>query len=465
MIGENTQEVKRGGANLPPGPKGYPLLGVAPKIGNDLLGFFLQAAKDYGGIVTLPLGPRRLYLVTQPDYLKQILQDNNRNYAKGYEQVKPLFGEGLLTSDGETWLRQRRLIQPAFHQQQLASFADTMVDFTLQMLEKWQPHSTSGQPLDVAAEMMGLTQRIILKTMFSADANADLDTISRAFDIALNHFNMSMFSPLSQWTWLPTEANRRYHWALRTLDAAVYGMINDRRTQQRDENDLLSMLMNARDAGDGKGMSDHQIRDEIMTIFLAGHETTATTLSWAWYLIGQHPDVEAQLHVEHATVLGGRTPTVADVPRLVYTRMIIDEALRLYPPAWMFARRLINSDTIGGYEVPAGSTLMLSPYVTHHLPSLWIEPERFDPERFRPNTEANTARPRFAYMPFSGGPRICIGNNFALMEAQLIMATVAQRYKLKLAADHTVEPLARATLRPKSGVWVTLSPHNNPHYA
>jgi cytochrome P450 len=454
MINENIRAAKIGARREPPGPSGYPFVGVIPKIGGDLPGFFVRVARDYGGIASLKLGPRRAYLVTQPEYLKHVLQDNNRNYAKGYDQIKPLLGDGLLTSDGDSWLRQRRLMQPAFHHQQLVSFATTMVEYTSQMLERWQPARRNGQVIDVAAEMMGLTQRIILRTMLSSDADTDLNVISRAFDIALNHFSTATFSPLTQWTWLPTPDNRRYHWALRTLDGAVYSMIADRRTNHRDENDLLSMLMNARDAHTGEGMSDKLIRDEIMTIFLAGHETTATTLSWAWYLIAQHPEVEERLHAEHGSVLSGRAPAVSDLPNLPYTRMVIEEAMRLYPPARMFARRAIHGDVIGGYDIRSGSMIMLSPYATHHLPALWDEPEKFDPDRFTP--EHVNVRHRFAYMPFSGGPRICIGNNFAMMEAQLILATMAQRYTLRLAADRTVKPRARATLRPYPGVFMTI---------
>ncbi len=454
MLNETTQNAKNLPRRNPPGPSGYPIVGVAPRIGKDFPGFLLKMAVEYGGITLLELGPKRTYFVTQPEYLKQILVDNNRNYVKGYDAVKPLFGDGLLTSDGDTWFRQRRLMQPAFHHQQLASFANTMIDFTAQMLDQWDIVKRNNQPIDVAAEMMGLTQKIILKTMFSADANANMADITLAFDIALNHFNNAMFSPLSQITWLPTAANRRYHWALRTLDEVVYAMITDRRTTHRDESDLLTMLMNARDADTGEGMSDKQIRDEMMTIFLAGHETTATTLSWAWHLLSQHPEAADKLKAEVATVLDGRAPTVKDLPNLTYTRMIIEEAMRLYPPAWMFARVSVNPDVIGGFDVPAGSLIMLSPYVTHHLPSIWNDPEKFDPGRFTPE-QAGT-RHKYAYLPFSGGPRICIGNSFAMMEAQLIMAMIVQKYQFHTVPGREVTPLARATMRPFPGVWMTL---------
>jgi cytochrome P450 len=231
-------------------------------------------------------------------------------------------------------------------------------------------------------------------------------------------------------------------------------MINDRRSHHREESDLLSMLMNARDADTGEGMSNKQIRDEIMTIFLAGHETTATTLSWAWHLLAQHPDVRTKLDEELTSVLGTRTPTVEDLPNLVYSRMVIDESLRMFPPAWMFARVAVADDDFGDFTLPAGAMLLVSPYVTHHLPSLWPDPEQFNPERFRPG--ALTSRHKYAYLPFSGGPRVCIGNSFALMEATLILAMVAQQYHPTTAPGHTVRPQTRATLRPFPGVWMTL---------
>ncbi len=303
--------------------------------------------------------------------------------------------------------------------------------------------------------MMQLTQEIIVKTMFSTSIGADADVAARAFSDALAYMNQLLLLPIPLYHKLPLPAKRRFYQAVRTLDAIVYRIIAERRVSASAPDDLLGMLVSARDAETGEGMSDRQIRDEVMTIFLAGHETTANTLAWVWHLLGEHPQVDAAFRAEVSQVLAGRPPTAEDVPNLPYTGMVVSEALRLYPPAWMFARVLAEDDTLGGYLLPTGAMLMISPFVTHRDPRWWPDPDRFDPQRFTP--EQAKARPRFAYFPFSGGPRVCIGEPFAWQEAILVMALVAQTYQLRPVPGHKVEPQPMSTLRPRRGVMVKLT--------
>lgn len=436
----------------PPRPTGYPVVGVLPDVWKDPLHFF-AGLPQYGRVVQFHLGPRHFFLVHHPDDLKYVLQDNNRNYPKEYSLVKPLLGEGLLTSNGETWLRQRRLMQPAFHRNKIAGLAQMMTGATQEMLARWADNAP-GRPLEMASEMMLLTQTIIVRTMFSTDIRHAAVEMGRAFDVVLEYFNSLMFSPIPVPLSWPTPLNRRFKRANAFIENTVYGIVNDRRRTGRAENDLLSMLLEARDEDSGEGMSDRQIRDEVVTIFLAGHETTATTLSWVWHRLAQHPEVRAMLEAELDSVLGSRVPTFADLPQLVYTRMIIDETLRLYPPAWMFVRVAAEDDEVGGYHVPAGTSVMISPFITHRQAVYWPDPERFDPERFRPG--AATDRHRHAYLPFAAGPRKCLGDQFALVEAMLLLATIAQRYRLAAVPNSTVRPTPAATLRPRPGLLMTL---------
>ncbi len=436
-----------------PAPNGLPLLGVLPRFASNPLQFLLDAAIRFGPVVRLDLASRQTYLVSQPDGVKYVLQDNNRNYNKGYHQAKPLMGEGLVTSEGDFWRSQRRLIQPSFSRQQLAEYARVMVDTTLEFFPRWDAFAASQQPVNIAEEMMHLTQTIIVRTMFSDDVGDQAEALGKAFDQTLEHLNQSLFSPHPLIEKLPTPANRRHQRALRFLDDFIYALISKRRANPEAHNDLLSRLILARDPESGAGMPDRQIRDELMTIFLAGHETTANALAWTYHLLGSHAEVEACLLAEIAS-LGGRQPALEDLPALPYSVMVFSEALRLYPPAWMFARHAIEDDVIQGVHIPAGAMLFLSPYVTHRLPAFWEDPQRFDPQRF--TDERSAERPRYAYFPFGGGPRQCIGNHFAQMEAQLIMALLLQRYHLQPVKDSLVKPTPIATLQPRPGVFVRL---------
>jgi cytochrome P450 len=399
------------------------------------------------------------FLINKPEYIEHVLLTNHKNYTKSRflrRMLGPLLGEGLLISEGEFWRRQRRIAAPAFHNKRIAEFVTVMASCTEAMLARWR--SVTG-PFDVAAEMMALTLNIIARTMFSTDVSGDVETVRRLMNIVMT-LRPSMLDLFGLPEWLPRGQPPAYRRAIAEFDALVDRFLAERRADKIDRGDLLSILLAARDPDTGEGMSDKQLRDEILTIFLAGHETTANALSWTWYLLAQHPETEARLHRELDQVLGGRLPNFGDLAALKWTRMVVEEAMRLYPAAHAIARTAIGEDRIGGVRVPAGAIISISIYVTHRNPNLWPEPERFDPERFAPAAVAQ--RHRFAYLPFGGGPRICIGNSFAIAEAQVIIAAIAQRYRLRLAAGHEVRPIAQVTLRARDGVWVTLEPRSTP---
>jgi len=447
-------------AGRPPGPRTLSPLGSAYAIGRDPMRFALEMWQQYGDVARFRLLSWPAYTLYHPDHAKRVLQENHRNYDKqllSTNTARPLLGNGLFTSDGESWLHQRRLMQPAFHRQRLAGFGTVMTDATLALLERWQ--GTVSRPLDIPLEMMRLTQRIVGLALFNLDLDNEVDTVGQTFTMLLPLLLKYIFVPFPP-LWIPTPGNRRLQAGLETLNNVVYAIIAERRKQATDPGmdtgDLLSMLLAVRDEETGEGMSDQQLRDEAMTLLIAGSETTAMALTWTWYLLSQHPSVEQHLHAELDTVLGGQAPTVSSLDKLPYTRMVIQEALRLYPPAFGIIRHAIANDEIGGYPIPANSMVFLTPYCTHRHPAIWEKPEVFDPERFTP--ERSAGRPRFAYFPFGGGPRQCIGNTFAMMEAQLVLATVAQRYSLRLVPGHPVEPQVLLTLRPRYGLPMTLHP-------
>ncbi|MEO8662830.1 MAG: cytochrome P450, partial [Bryobacteraceae bacterium] len=361
---------------------------------------------------------------------------------------------GVLTADGALWLRQRRLMQPAFHRDRIAAMGDTMAGFAADLADRWETLARQGSPVDLVREMTGLTMRIVGQALFSLDMGPAVETVERTFDavnkILIRRFRSGQFYPPV----LPTRDDRLFRKNRRELDAVVNGIIAERHKNAGGFNDLLSMLLSARDEETGESMDDNQLRAEVKTLLLAGHETTSNALSWTFYLLSQNPAQAATLYEELDRVLAGRTATVGDLPLLPYTRMVLDESMRLYPPAWLIARRAINADTFGGYTVPAGGAVVISSYLTHRHPEFWDEPERFDPTRFQPG--AAERRHRYAYFPFGGGPRQCIGNNFALMEAQLILATLAARFHVRLVEGAKVVPEALVTLRPKGGLPMIL---------
>lgn len=437
----------------PPGPKGQLIGGNFRPFRRDALSYLQQSTRKHGDIVYFRFGPQHVYFLNHPDHIKDVLVTHHQSFMKGraLQRSKRLLGEGLLTSEGDFHRRQRRLAQPAFHRGRIASYASVMTELTARTASRWQ----DGETLDISQEMMRLTLAIVGKTLFDADVEAEADEIGAALTAVMELFDMLLmpFSELLEK--LPLPHVRRFRRAKERLDTTIYRIIEERRQSEEDRGDLLSMLLSARDEeGDGAGMSNLQVRDEVMTIFLAGHETTANALTWTWYLLSEHAEVEAKLHAELNRVLEGRAPTLDDVPRLRYTEMVLAEAMRLYPPAWAIGRLALKDYEVGGYTVPAKSLVLLSQYVMHRDARFFPEPERFDPERW--TLEAKEARPQFSYFPFGGGPRRCIGEGFAWMEGILLIATLAQRWRMRLVPNHRVETNAVITLRPKYGMRMTV---------
>lgn len=441
----------------PPGPQGRPPLDDLRALQRGPHEFVLQVARTYGTVVRYPVGPLAVYLVAHPEHVKHVLQDNHKNYSKDtfqYNLLGTITGDGLLTSDGDFWLRQRRLSQPAFHRQRIAGFGAMMVEATETMLLRWEGCAARGEPIDAAAEMMHVALQIVGKALFSIEIGDRADALAQATLAVLDHIvgRARTFGIVP--TWLPTAGNRRFKAAMHVLEGVVASTIAARRRGATQSDDLLGMLMGASDPETGESMTDWQLRDEAMTMLIAGHETVASALAWTWHLLAESPDVEGRLHAELARELGGRPPAVDDLPRLRFTEMVFQEALRLYPPAWIISRKALGDDEIGGYRVPAGALVVTSPYATHRLAEFWEEPDAFRPERFVP--EGAAGRPKFAFYPFGGGPRLCIGNQFALVEAALVIATAAQRFRLRTVPGHPIEVEPGVTLRPKHGLLMKL---------
>jgi cytochrome P450 len=443
---------------IAPGPPNMLGIGSTLLLRNNRLYSFLAIRNQYGDVVRFQVGRRIVHLVSHPDLVKYVLQDNNRNYTKGrgLEKARSFLGEGLLTSEGDFWRRQRRLMQPAFHRQEINAFLPLMVESTNIMLERWRTLQASGTTtLEVAGEMMCLTLEVVSRTLFSTGlSQQEMDIVAEAMPIVLREANLRINSLLDVREKLPIPAKRRFQREIAALDAIVYRIIEDRRRSAEAKPDLLGMLMAAQDEDSGERMTDRQVRDEVMTIFLAGHETTANNLAWTLYLLSRHPGERSRVQQEVDQTLGGAPPTLEDIPRLVYTRQVLDESLRLYPPAWAITRKAIDADQIGGYSIPGGTNVIISPYVIHRHPDFWVNPEGFDPQRF--TAQASQGRPHYAYLPFGGGTRQCIGNNFALLEGTLILAMITQRFALDLVPGYVVEPETTITLRPRYGIHMTL---------
>jgi cytochrome P450 len=438
----------------PPGPPGHWLLGHLPALRKDVLGFVLDSATQLGGIVHLRLGPFwQAYLLSDPGLIEPVLVGNHRNFIKNrffWQHVIPVVGQGLLTSEGEFWRSQRKLAAPGFSQQRIAAYGATMVGLTQQAMAGWR----DGERRDFHRDMMALTSRIVAKTLFDEDVQGEEEGVGESMDILAHEIAHRMNRPLGLPMWVPTPANLRYRAAVRELDRLVYRFIAEHRKDGQPRNTLLAMLMAARDEG-GKPMSDRQLRDESVTLFVAGHETTALALSWTVWLLSQHPGVERKLVAELEQVLAGRTPAVADLPALRYADCVIKESMRLYPPAYMIGRQAVADCEIGGYRIPAGATVYVSPWVMHHHPKFYDAPQEFRPERWTDGLEKKL--PRFAYMPFGGGPRTCIGDRFALMEAVLLLAALLQRWHFDYLGAAAPTPFPSVTLRPAEGLPVRLS--------
>ncbi len=434
--------------------KGSPVVGSLPEFQHDRLGFLLRLRRDCGDMAHFRLMWRDVYLLSRPEAIKHVLVDHYKQYVKGqpYDRLEVILGKGLLTSEGDFWLRQRRLVQPAFHHSRVDALSSMMVAAVEEMLQDWERLARINQPFDVHVEMMRLTLTIVGRALFSVNLREHAQETRQAMDTLLKQLQRRVSSPFNLPAVFPTARDIAYRHALSALNRVVYRTIEERRRLQVDRDDLLSMLIRSNE--EGSSMTDLQLRDEVATLILAGHETTATALSWTWQLLSRHPIAERSLSAELSSQLGGNPPDLQDLPELPYNQMVIDESLRLYPPAWLIPRTAIDDDSIDGTPIPAGSIIFMSPYVTHRHPDLWYNPEGFDPERFTP--ERSQDRPDFAYFPFGGGPHKCIGYQFALLEIQIVLAMVLQRYQLELMPGYPAIPQPTVTLRPKDGIWMRL---------
>jgi len=432
--------------STPPGPRSRIPFRYLRILQHDPIPFFQKLADDYGDASQFHVGPQQIFFFNHPDLIRELLVTQHRSFHKSrvLQRSKIIFGEGLLTSEEEVHRRQRRLVQPAFHRERIARYAEVMIERAARL--GWR----DGEVLDVHHEMMRLTLSVVAKTLFDAEVEQEADEIGAALTSLVDLFPTLMNPIANLLRKLPLPQTVRFRRSLERLDKTVYAIIDERRKSGQDRGDLLSMLLMAVDEeGDGGGMTDQQLRDEAMTLFLAGHETTANALAWTWYLLSLNPEAANAMHRELATVLGDRLPTPADYARLPYTEMIVAESMRMFPPAWAVSRLAIEDAMIGEWLVPRGAVAVAAQAITHRDPRWFLDPSRFDPLRF--TTEAKASRPKLAYFPFGAGPRICIGEGFAWMEAVLIVATIAQRWKLELVS-RDVTPQASITLRPKGGI-------------
>ena len=452
-----TRHERAGAAGLsktrPPGPKGHPLTGNLFDYTRDHLGFLSRCAREYGDVVRLRFVNVPVYLLNHPDHIEYVLVRNNRNFikSKGVRHSLGFLGDGLLTSEGSFWRRQRRLTQPAFHRERIDAYGEVMVECAEHEVSGWK----SGEIRDVHEDMARLTLDVVTRTLFGTLLTVEFEEVSAALETIAQRFagrgGVLFHIPEK----VPTPANLRFRRAIRLLDGIIYRIIEGRRASGERDGDLLSMLLEARDEETGEGMSDRQLRDEVMTIFLAGHETTANALSWTWYLLARHPEAETRLLAELDEALEGRAPNVGDLPQLRYTDMVVKESMRLYPPVWAFGREAVEDCEIGGYHVPAGTQLVMSQWVMHRDPRYYERAEEFRPERWADGSVEKL--PPYAYFPFGGGPRLCIGRSFARMEAVLLLATIARKFRLRPAQELPVEPQPSITLRPRNGMRVALT--------
>jgi cytochrome P450 len=422
----------------------------------DRLGF-LQEMASFGDVSHVAVRDRHFYLLNHPELIQDVLVTHDQAFVKSraLQVARRLLGNGLLTSEGDFHLRQRRLVQPAFHRQRVAAYGEAMATYAAQASDRWAARGI-GFSVDMSQEMMRLTLAIVGKTLFDADVEGEAREIGQALTEALHALSRTLLPGGEVLEKLPLPANQRAEEASDRLDATIYRIIRQRRASGEDRGDLLSTLLAARDedGSDTGGMTDLQVRDEAMTLFLAGHETTANALAWTWTLLAQNPVEERLLHAELDSVLAGRPPTVDDLPNLPYTRMILSESMRLYPPAYVIGRQTLEDYPVRGYVVPAGATVFVSQYVMHRDPRYWFDAGRFDPKRW--TADAQARRAKFTYFPFGAGPRVCIGESFAWTEGLLVLATLAQRWQARLVLGHPITPEPLITLRPKFGLRMTL---------
>lgn len=448
---------------LVPVHPGLPLLGNALSLAREPLGFFSSLHQQYDRVVRLSIGGRRQYLIFQPEDVKHVLQENNRNYVRSpaFLILKRFLGEGLLTSDGDFWRRQRRLAQPAFHRQKIMLLAETMIQESASWAAELGRLDLS-RPVNISQSYMDVTMHIVCKTLFSTSVDGRLDGLSHSLETLNVLANRSLLSPVKFPRSWPTPNNIRYRRARAQVDALIYEFIHTRKQTGDRRDDLLDMLLYATDDETGEGMSEQQLRDECVTLFTAGHETTAVSMAWLTYLLAQHPDVVAKLRAETDAVLGpvptvsapDGLPPAAAFRAMPYALQVVQEALRLYPPAWAMSRMALNDDQLGSYRIPKGDTVIMSPYLLHHDPANWPDPERFDPDRFAEGRDKD--RPAYAYLPFGGGPRLCIGNQFALMEMQILLTFLVRSFDFQLVNAASIKPKPLITLRPNRPIQVQL---------
>jgi cytochrome P450 len=431
-------------------------IGRRAQILHDPLNFFLRAREHHGDVYRLRLGPLVTHFVFHPDHVRHVLHDRPKNYVRGwqYRLLRRLLGDNLIVNDGEAWLRQRRLAQPAFGRERLARYADVMVQATADALARWG-QGAPDQTVDIGAEMRRLALDIAGRTLFSRDVSGESDVVGRNFATVAAYLKRRFDRPfVSPPTWVPTPANRRFQRAAGQLNRLVLEIVRERRRDPRDRGDLLSMLMAAKDDETSTTLDDRQLASTVLAFLLAGHETTATALTWTWYLLGSHSTMRERVRAEADTVLGDRPPTFADAARLEFTRRVIEESMRLYPPVWVVPRQVVADDEIGGFRIPARSLAILCPFVTHRHPAIWERPDAFDPDRFAP--ERSAERSKYAHFPFIAGPHQCIGAEFAMLEMRLIVAMVLREYDLELAPNQTIEPRASIAIVPNAPVQVGL---------
>ncbi len=442
----------------PPTPRGNPLFGFLNDYRKDTLGFLEGMAREHGDAVRLRVLDYDFVLLSHPRLIEEVLVTKSKSFikSKDYRDELSFLGNGLITSEGSFWLRQRRLAQPAFHRKRISAYGETMVDYAQRLLTSWE----DGAERDVHEDMMRVTLEIVAKTLFHADIADEAKEVGDALEVFMNSDRTSeplwqMFLPKR----FPTPNRLRFRRANEEMDRLVYGLIRERRRDfemgAEDKGDLMSMLMQTQDADTLETMTDQQLRDELLSILMAGHETTANALSWTWVLLAQHPEVEAKLHAELDEVLSGREPTMQDLSRLTYTEQVIKESMRVYPPVWGVGREALEDCDIGGFAVVKGQQVSIAQWLVHRDERFFEDAKAFKPERWIEGFEKSL--PKFAYFPFGGGPRLCIGNNFAMMEAVLLLATLAQKYSLELTHPEEVIPQPTITLRPKNGVKVRLN--------
>ncbi len=439
-----------GGAQRAPGLGASATFSVLRGFSRDPLQFLLGLRRDYGDVARFSIGPQEFYLFSHPAAIRHVLVERSDNYTKrtrDYALLKLALGEGMLTSDGEKWRQRRRIANPAFHKARVSGFAEVMVEKTAAMLTSWRE---VGAPVDVADEMMRLTLRIVAATLFSMDVGDEIARLGRAVAVTNREIFARMTSPFDLPLFFPTPGNLRIRRELGFVDAFVASEVQKRRDSGGVHGDLLDMLLEAKEGP----LDARELRDEIVTMFVAGHETTANVLTWCLYLLSTHADVERRVRDELDRVLGGRSATYEDVPRLTYLKQVVSETMRLYPAVWAIGRFVQEEDVVGGFAISKGADVTLSPYVTHRHPDLWHNPEAFDPDRFADPSSI----PKFAYFPFSGGARQCIGSAFAMMEAQLILATILSRVRVELVVGHRVAPEPLVTLRPRHGMRMVVRP-------